>query len=52
MEVVDKFVTVEMTDGGDRVPTRPTVPIRIEKAEMIADDEEGHHRAEFKMTIG
>ncbi|MCR5120882.1 MAG: peptidylprolyl isomerase [Ruminococcus sp.] len=52
MEVVDKFVTVEMTDGGDRVPTKPTVPITIEKAEMIDDDAEGHHRAEFKMTIG
>ena len=52
MEVVDKFTTVEMTDSGDRVPTKPTVPITIQKAEMIADDAEGHHRAEFKMTIG
>ena len=52
MEVVDKFTTVEKVNNGEKVDTKPIVPIRIQKAEMISDDAEGHHRASFKMTIG
>lgn len=52
MEVVDKFLTVDIVDNGSGEVSVPTVPITIEKAEMIEDDAEGHQRAQFTMTIG
>ena len=52
MDVVDKFLTVDLTEDARGVKSSPTVPITIEKAEMIEDDGEGHHRARFTMTIG
>ena len=52
MEVVDKFLTVELVDNGYGEVSVPTVAIAIKKAEMIEDDDKGHPQARFTMTIG
>ena len=49
MEVVDGFLNVKMSRGSDEVPSVPSTPIVILKAEMIEDDGEGHHQAKFYM---
>ena len=50
MEVIDGFLEIERKMGGiDDIPTTPTKPIVILKAEMIEDDSEGHHQAKFYM---
>lgn len=50
MEVVDGFTEIERKMGTiDEIPTVPTKPIVILKAEMIEDDGEGHHQAKFYM---
>ena len=52
MEVVDKFLTVDIVDNGYGEVSSPTEPITIEKAELIEDDDKGHPQARFTMTIG
>ncbi len=52
MEVVDGFLEIPRAMGStgvDEVPTTPTKPITILKAEMIDDDSDGHHQAKFYM---
>ncbi|MCR4760635.1 MAG: peptidylprolyl isomerase [Oscillospiraceae bacterium] len=50
MEVVDSFLKVERTMGGDGAPSAPVEPIVMEKVAMISDDAEGHPRVEVKMA--
>lgn len=49
MEVIDSFLKVERTLGGDGDISAPTSPITIEKAVMIEDDENGNPRVQFTM---
>lgn len=49
MEVVDSFLQVERTIGGDQAVSAPTSPIVISKAVMIEDDKDGNPRVQFTM---
>lgn len=49
MEVVDGFLDVPRTMGSDKALSSPKTPIKITKAEMIEDDENGNHRARFSV---
>ena len=50
MEVVEDFQNVERTTGGDGKQSFPIQPITIVKAEMIGDDDNGNHRAQFTVS--
>ena len=50
MEVVEDFQNVERTTGSDGASSYPIQPITIVKAEMIDDDEDGNHRAQFTVS--
>lgn len=52
MDVVDKFLEVDRTQGSDGAISHPLQSINISKAEMIEDDEDGNHRARFDITLG
>ncbi|WP_124098985.1 peptidylprolyl isomerase [Ruminococcus sp. Marseille-P6503] len=52
METVDSFLEIERTLGSDGAMSSPSEPITIVKAEMISDDADGNHRAEFFVTVG
>ncbi len=49
MEVVDSFLQVERTIGGDRAVSAPVEPIIIDTAVMIEDDADGNPRVLFTM---
>ncbi len=49
MEVIDSFLQVERTIGGDQAISAPTSPIVISKAVMIEDDKDGNPRVQFTM---
>ena len=49
MEVVDSFLQVERSLGGDGAISSPNSPITISKAAMIDADEEGNPRVQFTM---
>ncbi|MGN0647735.1 MAG: peptidylprolyl isomerase [Oscillospiraceae bacterium] len=49
MEVVDSFLQVERTLGGDRAISAPVEPIIIDTAVMIEDDADGNPRVLFTM---
>lgn len=50
LDVVKDFQNVERTTGGDGAQSYPIQPITIVKAEMIDDDEDGNHRAQFTVS--
>ncbi|MBE6857593.1 MAG: peptidylprolyl isomerase [Ruminococcus sp.] len=50
MEVIDSFLQVERTYGGDGAISAPTSPIKIASAEMIEDDSDGNPRVQFTMN--
>lgn len=52
MEVVDSFLNIEMEQSTDKVPTHPTEPITILKAEVEGTDSEGHTLCRFYMQVG
>ena len=52
MEVVDSFLEIPMSQGGDKIPTVPTEPIQILKAELEGKDAEGHTLCRFYMQVG
>lgn len=52
MEVVDSFLNIEMAQSSDRIPTSPTEPIQILKAEIDGQDSEGHTLCRFYMQVG
>lgn len=52
MEVVDSFLNIEMAQGGDEIPTVPTEPITILKAEVEGKDSDGHTLCRFYMQVG
>ncbi|MBQ8515400.1 MAG: peptidylprolyl isomerase [Ruminococcus sp.] len=49
MEVIDSFLKVERSLGGDGEISAPNSPITISKAVMIEDDEDGNPRVQFTM---
>lgn len=49
MEVVDSFLKVERTVGGDRAISSPVSPIVIDTAVMLEDDASGNPRVQFTM---
>lgn len=49
MEVVDSFLQVERSMSSSGELSSPNTPIVMEKAEMIEDDAEGHHRVQITM---
>ena len=49
MEVVDSFLKVERTVGGDRAISAPVSPIVIDTAVMLEDDASGNPRVQFTM---
>ncbi|MBQ8687051.1 MAG: peptidylprolyl isomerase [Ruminococcus sp.] len=49
MEVVDSFLQVERSLGGDGAISSPNSPITISKAVMIDADEDGNPRVQFTM---
>ena len=51
MDVVDDFLKVERTTGSDNAQSKPVMPIKIVKAEMIDDDADGNHRVQFTMDF-
>ncbi len=52
MEVVDSFLTIPMKMGMDKIPTSPTKPITILKAELDGKDADGHTLCRFYMQVG
>ena len=50
MDVVDSFLDVDRSLGGDGAISSPNTPIVIEKAVMIDADENGNPRAQFTMN--
>ena len=50
MDVVDSFLDVDRSLGGDGAISSPKTPIVIEKAVMIDADENGNPRAQFTMN--
>ena len=52
MEVVDSFLNIPMEKGRDRIPTVPTEPITILKAEVEGKDSSGHTLCRFYMQVG
>ena len=52
MEVVDSFLEIPMSQGHDKIPTVPTEPIQILKAELDGKDAEGHTLCRFYMQVG
>ncbi len=50
MEVVDLFLEVSRSVGGDGAVSSPDTPIVIEKAVMIDADEDGNPRVQFTMN--
>ena len=52
MEVVDSFLNIEMAQGRDKIPTVPTEPITILKAEVEGIDANGHTLCRFYMQVG
>lgn len=51
MDVVDDFLKISRTVGGDNALSSPVSPITIVKAVMIDDDDKGNHRAKFYMDF-
>lgn len=51
MDVVEQFEQVKRTTGSDGAQSLPELPITITKAQMIEDDENGNHRAEFTVNF-
>lgn len=51
MDVVDRFTNVQRTYNEMGEYAVPVEPIRITKAEMIENDENGNHRARFSMDF-
>lgn len=49
MEVVDRFLEVSRSLGGDGAQSSPNTPIVIDHAIMIEEDEDGNPRASFTM---
>ncbi len=49
MEVIDAFLAVPREEGGDGAVSAPTRDIKIKKAVMTDDDENGNHRVAFTM---
>lgn len=49
MDVIDKFLTVSRSMGGDGAVSAPNTPIVIDKAVMIEDDADGNPRVQFTM---
>lgn len=47
MDVVDGFLDVKRVMGSDNAVSSPTTPIKIVKAEMIDNDEDGNPRVKF-----
>jgi len=53
MEVVDSFLEIPMAQGGiDKIPTSPTEPITILKAEIEGRSSDGHTLCRFYMQVG
>ena len=50
MDVVDKFLNVNRSIGGDGAISSPTTPIVMDKVEMIDDDADGHPRVQVTMN--
>lgn len=50
MEVVDEFLQVERSMGGDGAPSSPNTKIIMEKVEMIDDDADGNPRVQITMN--
>lgn len=49
MEVIDAFLSVPRSMGGDGAVSSPNSPIQIHEAVMIDPDENGNHRVQFTM---
>ena len=49
MEVIDAFLSVPRSMGGDGAVSSPDSPIQIHEAAMIDPDENGNHRVQFTM---
>ena len=52
MEIVDSFLEIPMSQGTDKIPTVPTEPIQILKAELDGKDADGHTLCRFYMQVG
>ncbi len=52
MDVVDSFLDIPMEMGMDKIPTKPTEPITILKAELDGKDADGHTLCRFYMHVG
>lgn len=53
MEVVDSFTNIPMAMGGiDQIPTAPTEPITILKAEVEGKNDKGHALCRFYVQVG
>lgn len=50
MEVVDSFLEVERSMGGDGAVSAPNTPIVMNDVEMIDDDEDGNPRVQITMN--
>ena len=50
MEVVDDFLKVERSMGGDGAISSPNTPIIMDSVQMISDDADGHPRVQIVMN--
>ncbi len=52
MDIVDSFLDIERTYGGDGAVSSPVKPIKIVKAEVTGKDSDGNTQVKFTMSIG